>query len=102
MLCDALTPSPSFSVLIGPGLFCGHFFLDLFNLCLRQKNSVCFSLFCFFLSVEMMEAENEVMICRIKSFRIFLCSVHHLPVDSGQVPESELFPGQMGRAGLAS
>lgn len=58
--------------------------------------------FFFFLSVEMMEAENEVMICRIKSFRIFLCWVHHLPVDSGQVPESELFPGQMGRAGPAS
>lgn len=63
---------------------------------------MCFSLFFFFLSVEMMEAENEVMICRIKSFRIFLCSVHHLLVDSGQVPESELFPGQMGRAGPAS
>lgn len=58
--------------------------------------------FFFFLSVEMMEAENEVMICRIKSFRIFLCSVHHLLVDSGQVPESELFPGQMERAGPAS
>lgn len=73
-----------------------------FLISVSVKRILCVLVFFFFLSVEMMEAENEVMICRIKSFRIFLCSVHHLLVDSGQVPESELFPGQMGRAGPAS
>lgn len=73
-----------------------------FLISVSVKRILCVLVFFFFLSVEMMEAENEVMICRIKSFRIFLCSVHHLLVDSGQVPESELFPGQMERAGPAS
>ena len=58
-------------------------------------------LWSFFLSGEIIEAGNDVQICRIKSFRIF-CVRFLTSSLTGQVTKPELLLCKMGKATLTS